>query len=49
MMKTVLTTTEQIKGRLPQATPMLPSLSSVWHKSYNQFNDKEGKTRGGLS
>ena len=49
MMRTL--TTEQIKinGQLPKASEPIAltlSLNSVWHMSYNQFNDKKG---GGLS
>jgi hypothetical protein len=48
MMRTVLTTTEQIKGQLPQASE-LDVLSSqfVWHKSYkNQFDSINERSGG---
>ncbi len=42
-MKIVSLTTEQIKGQLPKVNEpiVLTSLNSVWHVSYNQFNDKK--------
>jgi hypothetical protein len=49
-MRTTMTIKETDKeGMLPEAIQPSLSLSSVWHKSYNQFNDKTKGTRGGLS
>ena len=47
MMKTVLQRNEDKKSSPTVATSTLvPSLSSMWHKSY-QFNDNKGIERSG--
>ena len=49
MMKTALQQNEQIKGQLPEATPVMlvSSQKPMWHKSYNQFSDTN-EVKGGI-